>query len=100
MANKTINMSRVRKVIQLYEKGKSKLFISNYLSLSRNTVKKYISLYQVLGLSLEDINKRTDAELESLFISNAAVELSPRLKKLYTFSSRSHIWCQGYIQHD
>jgi transposase len=85
MANKRINMSKVRKVIQLYEKGKSKLFISKYLSLSRNTVKKYISLYHILGLSLEEINNRTDAELESLFISNVEVELSPRMKQLYAF---------------
>ena len=85
MANKRINMSKVRKVIQLYEAGKSKLFISNYLSVARNTVKKYLALYQILGLRLEDINRRTDAELESLFISNAEVELSPRMKKLYAF---------------
>jgi hypothetical protein len=85
MANKRINMSKVRKVIQLYEKGKSKLFISNYLSVARNTVKKYLSLYQILGLSLEDINNRTDAELESLFIANAEVELSPKIKNLYAF---------------
>src|SRR5210317_825172 len=85
MANNPINMSKVRKVIQLYEKGKSKLFISNYLSVARNTVKKYLSLYQILGLSLEDINNRTDAELESLFIANAEVELSPKIKNLYAF---------------
>lgn len=78
-------MNKVRKVIQLYERGKSKLFISKYLSLSRNTVKKYLSLYQVLGLDLESVDKRTDAELESLFVHNAEVQLSDRLKKLYAF---------------
>ncbi|WP_262888436.1 hypothetical protein [Flavobacterium collinsii] len=30
-------------------------------------VKKYISLFEVLGLSLESINKKTDAELDILF---------------------------------
>ncbi len=38
MANKTTDMSKVRKVLKFYSNGKSKLFISNYLSLSRNTV--------------------------------------------------------------
>lgn len=78
-------MNKVRKVIQLHDQGKSKLFISNYLSLSRNTVKKYLSLYKILGLSIEDVNQRTDAELESLFIINGSIEPSSKLKKLYAF---------------
>jgi hypothetical protein len=45
MANKITDMSKIRKVIKFYCNGKSKLFISSYLSLSRNTVKKYISLF-------------------------------------------------------
>ena len=67
MANKITDMSKIRKVIKFYCNGKSKLFISKYLSLSRNTVKKYISLFEVLGLSFEVINEKTDAELELLF---------------------------------
>ena len=67
MANKTTDMSKIRKVIKFYSDGKSKLFISSYLSLSRNTVKKYISLFEVLGLSFEIISEKTDAELELLF---------------------------------
>ncbi len=43
MANKLTDMSKVRKVLRLHHKGESKLFISRYLSLSRNTVKKYIA---------------------------------------------------------
>ena len=78
-------MSKVRKAIQQYERGKSKLFISKYLSISRNSVIKYIGIYRILGISYEGIMQRTDAELESLFISNSEVELSPKLKKLYAF---------------
>lgn len=85
MANKPLNMSKIRKVIQLHEQGKSKLFISNYLSVARNTVKKYLAIYKLLDLSLEDISKRTDAELESLFISPSAPDLPPKLKQLYAF---------------
>ncbi len=44
-------MSKVRKAMQLHCQGKSKLFISKYLSLLRNTVEKYIALNQMLNLS-------------------------------------------------
>ena len=59
MANKITDMSKIRKVIKFHCSGKSKLFISNYLSLSRNTVKKYISLFEVLALPFEQINQKT-----------------------------------------
>ncbi|MFC2138757.1 IS21 family transposase [Bacteroidota bacterium] len=85
MANKLTNMSKVRKVIQLHNQGNSKLFISKYLSLSRNTVKKYIALYQLLNLSSEDINQKSDAELEELFSNNTTLELTPKLKAVYSF---------------
>ena len=39
MANKLIDMSKVRKVIQLHHQGKAKQFISKYLSLLEKTVK-------------------------------------------------------------
>lgn len=85
MANQQLDMSKVRKVLQLHEKESSKLFISRYLSLSRNTVKKYIALYQLLNLSMADINSRSDAELEELFSNNSTNELTPKLKALYGF---------------
>lgn len=85
MANKLTDMSKVRKVIQLHHQGKSKLFISRYLSLSRNTVKKYIALYQLLNLSIEDINKKSDAGLEKLFSKNEDDVLSPKLQAVYDF---------------
>lgn len=85
MANKITDMSKIRKVIKFHCSGKSKLFISNYLSLSRNTVKKYISLFEVLALSFEAINQKTDAELETLFSQNTVETISPKLQTLYNF---------------
>lgn len=85
MANKITDMSKIRKVIKFYCNGKSKLFISSYLSLSRNTVKKYISLFEVLGLSFELIDQKTDAELELLFSQTSVEAISPRLQTLYDF---------------
>ena len=85
MANKIIDMRKVRKVITLHDQGKSKVFISKYLSLSRNTVKKYISLYQLLNLSMEEINQKSDTELEALFSSSKPVSLSPKLQTVFDF---------------
>jgi len=85
MANKPLNMSKVRKVIQLHERGKSNKFISTYLSVSRNSVIKYLGLYKVLGVAFEALMQRTDAELENLFIKHVSVEAPERLKKLYGF---------------
>lgn len=85
MANKITDMTKIRKVIKFYCDGKSKLFISSYLSLSRNTVKKYISLFEVLGLSFELIDKKTDAELELLFSQTTVESINPKLQTLHNF---------------
>jgi transposase len=85
MANKIIDMSKIRKVIKLYSNGKSKLFISSYLSLSRNTVKKYISLFKVLDIPFSEINKKSDAELEVIFVQKPIEIIDPKLQKVYDF---------------
>ncbi|MBL7965420.1 MAG: hypothetical protein JNK09_00360, partial [Prolixibacteraceae bacterium] len=78
-------MSKIRKAIKLHCSGKNKLFISQYLSLSRNTVKKYLSLFEVQGLTLEQINQKTDLELETQFSHQTEEPVSPRQQKLYDF---------------
>jgi DNA-binding NarL/FixJ family response regulator len=45
ISGKPIGMSKLRNVIKLYTQGKSKIFISEYLQLSCNTVKKYINQF-------------------------------------------------------
>lgn len=85
MANNKLDMNKIRKVIKLHCNGKSKLFISRYLSLSRNTVKKYISLFEVLGLSLETVNKKTDTELDELFSQGPTEVVSSRIEDLYAY---------------
>jgi len=78
-------MSKVRKVLRLHHKGESKLFISRYLSLSRNTVKKYIALQKMLGLSYEAIVLKNDAELEQLFSNNQPDYMPPKHQAVYDF---------------
>ena len=78
-------MSKVRKVLQLHFKGESKSFISKYLSLSRNTVKKYIFLSQMLRLDQSAINKKSDAELEKIFSKDNEASIPPKLQTLFDF---------------
>ena len=85
MAAKPIDMSKLRQVLRLYSKGKSKVFISNYIPLSRNTVKKYIKHFNELKTTFEELDKHSDLELEQRFIKDKQIELSPKLKSLYGF---------------
>ena len=85
MANTLTDMSKIRKVLKLYGKGNSKLFISTYLSLSRNTVKKYISLFEVSGKTKEEILAKSDSELELLFSQGKEDAVSPKLQVLYDY---------------
>ena len=85
MANKEIVMSKLRRLLQLYSQGKSKLFISKYLELSRNTVDKYVLRYKLLDLPLEEIDKLPDTDLDKLFFVQALDDPLPRHKALYSF---------------
>jgi hypothetical protein len=81
-------MRKISKVIKFHYSGKSNLFISEYLSHSRNTVKKYISLYKVLELSHETIELKTDTELELLFYNDTSQPINPKLQKFYNYFTK------------
>lgn len=86
MAGKVIDMSKLRTVLKLHTQGKSKIFISTYLSLSRNTVKKYIRQFIDLKTTFEELNELEDTKLEELFIKSPQVfDLSPKLEVLYNY---------------
>ena len=111
MANKVTDMSKIRKALKFHCNGKSKLFISNYLSLSRNTVKKYIALFDALGLNLEDIEQKTDADLEDLFSQSTLESTNPTLEKLHSYFPKmerelkkvgvtvQHLWEEYYKEN-
>ena len=111
MANKLTDMSKIRKALKFHCNGKSKLFISNYLSLSRNTVKKYIALFDALGLNLEDIEQKTDADLEDLFSQSTLESTNPTLEKLHSYFPKmerelkkvgvtvQHLWEEYYKEN-
>ena len=85
MSAKPIEMSKLRTTLRLHSEGKSKRFISSYLGLSRNTVKKYIDRFRVLRVTFEVIDDLDDIALEKLFIHAHIKEYSPVLESLHSF---------------
>jgi len=85
MANKKTDMSKLRQMLRLYTQGESKLKISELTGVSRNTLKKYLKIYTRLGLSLHDIEGRSDQELDHLFGENLMPEPSDKYKALESF---------------
>jgi transposase len=78
-------MNKLRRLLQLYSQGKSKLFISNDLDLSRNTVNKYTTHYKLLNRPIEEILKLDDVSLEKLFIEQPHQPPSQKLQDLHAF---------------
>jgi DNA-binding transcriptional regulator LsrR (DeoR family) len=50
----------IRWISRLYQSGKSKRFIAEYLGISRNTVNKYLDLVVLSGQSIEVLLQRSD----------------------------------------
>ncbi len=78
-------MNKLRKVFSLHHEGKSKRFISDFLRLSRNTVKKYINRFVATQLSLEVLEELSDTELEAILVKDQNKPITPREEALYTY---------------
>lgn len=85
MSGKPIEMSKLRKALKLHVQGNSKVFISESLGLSRNTVKKYIKQFIALKITFEELDKLDDLKLDELFLKPLKEELTPKLKAIYDF---------------
>jgi transposase len=85
MANKRKDMSKIRQMLRLNSQGESKLKISKLTGVSRNTLKKYLKLYIRLGLSMQELEQKSDQELDLLFGENILPEPSERYKDLESF---------------
>jgi transposase len=70
MSNNLIIMSKVRTILKMYTLGVSKKSISVRTGATRNTVKKYIRQFTLMGKTLEEIDKLSDTQLEGLFSSS------------------------------
>jgi hypothetical protein len=82
MANKTIDMSKIRQILRFFTQGKSKVFISQQTGASRNTVKRYIRKFLQEKLTFEDISGMPDADLEVLFVPSRPPDLGKRYDEL------------------
>jgi len=83
MANKTVCMLRIRKLIQLLDKDLSQRKISSELKMGRNILSGYISRIEQTALSYQSLLGMDDSTLASL-LTAAAAELpaDPRLSDL------------------
>ena len=90
MANKLISMNKIRSILKQHAEGMGKQTISTRTQASRNTVKRYIQLYTVLGLTIEDINSMSDKELDILFSKTElpSTTQKERMQELYNFFPR------------
>jgi transposase len=66
MAGKTIIMSKLKQIIRLRNEGVALQTIARAVSISRNTVKKYLRLIEVKGLDTASLLQMEDNALEAL----------------------------------
>ena len=86
MANKNIEMSKLRQIIKLYFQKQGSRTIRDATGISRCTVQKYITRFQELKTPWDELSKLTDQELEALFHPVAVTSDPPeRQKQLYAF---------------
>lgn len=83
MSPKFIIMTALRTIIRLYHSGVGLRSISLMSHTSRNTVKKYISIYNKLDIDYQTFESKSDADLYALFcVSEKATEISERQAEL------------------
>lgn len=83
MPNKQLGMEKIRQVLRCYSQGHGTKSISSMLSVSRNTVKKYLQVFQRSGLDYEQMLSLPDQELSKLFHEKSRVKTeSERLGEL------------------
>ena len=70
MANKQIDMRKVKHIFKLYSEGVSKRQISSRLGISRNTITKYIAFFKRYQLTSYEVSAMTFEELDKLFKSD------------------------------
>ncbi|GHT75996.1 hypothetical protein AGMMS50262_13010 [Bacteroidia bacterium] len=67
MANKKIEMHKIKLIIRLHGQGNGSRSISGKVHLSRNTVKKYLDIFRSSGMSYELFFRLSDKEVATMF---------------------------------
>jgi len=83
MPNKSVTMKTLRTIIRLYYYGTAVKAIANMVRASRNTIKKYVRIWNTLGLSYEEFCSKSDEELAHLFsVNSVTAPANPRMEAL------------------
>ena len=85
MANKTIDMNKIRQVLRMHTQGKSKLLISQQAGVARNTVSKYIQQFHRLRMTSAEMSLLNDHDLNKLFSIEVPLIPTQREKDLQLF---------------
>jgi transposase len=67
MANKKIEMYKIKLIIRLHGQGNGSRSISSKVSLSRNTVKKYLDIFRGSGMSYDSFFQLSDSQVAQMF---------------------------------
>jgi len=110
MANKQIDMRKIKQIYKLYNEVVSKRKISLVTGLSRNTVTKYIDFfkrykltnYEVAAMTLEELNRlfKTDQKVKSpqlLTLEKYFPYFDKELRK--TGVTKELLWQEYYTKH-
>ena len=110
MANKQIDMRKIKRIFKLHTSGVSKRRISQQLGISRNTVAKYIDFFKRYRLTAYEVEKMTLEELHGLFKADQRPK-SPKLVELQRYFpyfdkeirktgvTRQLLWEEYYAKH-
>jgi len=112
MANKTITMIKIRRILQLHSSGASKLHISKTLELHRKTVDVYLVKLEGSGKTHEELLALDDQSLRSIVYTVPKIHLSDNrydaLKQLFPYITeelrkpgvtRQLLWEEYKIDH-
>ena len=76
-------MSKIKHLLQLYFQGRSKLLISEQTGIARNTIKKYLQTYLDSGLSMDELLKLSEKQLETLFLKTDHKPINEKQQALF-----------------
>lgn len=82
MANKTIHMTKVRQILRHHTQGAGSKQISKLTGVSRNTVKRYVRQFTEEEMTIEEIDRMSDYDLDMRFAILTDIPLDPRLEQL------------------
>jgi len=82
MAAKSKPMSQIKQILRLHKHEKSIKFITRTLSVSRNTVRKYLALQQASGREMDELLELEDNQLQQMLMPEGEENQTDRYQVL------------------